>query len=86
MSSDLPPPQGRVALSLGSYCCDCHHFRGAAGSRKANKPASHCAPKAINYRAVQPPSMSRVCPVMSEAAGEARKTTAPATSMGSPIR
>jgi hypothetical protein len=42
--------------------------------------------KAINYRAVQPPSMSKVCPVMSDAAGEARKTTAPATSMGSPIR
>jgi hypothetical protein len=30
--------------------------------------------------------MSRVCPVISEAAGEARKTTTPATSIGSPIR
>src|SRR3984893_3154891 len=38
------------------------------------------------YLAVQPPSMSRVCPVMSEAADEAKNTTAPATSMGSPMR
>lgn len=39
-----------------------------------------------DYLAVQPPSTSSVVPVMSEAAGEARKTTAPATSIGSPIR
>src|ERR1700733_11343828 len=39
-----------------------------------------------HQRAVQPPSITNVCPVMSEAAGEARKTTAPATSIGSPMR
>src|SRR5258708_32697984 len=38
------------------------------------------------YRAVQPPSMSRVWPVMSDAAGDARKITAPVTSAGSPMR
>ena len=32
------------------------------------------------------PSMSNVAPVTSEAAGDARKMTAPATSTGSPIR
>jgi len=42
--------------------------------------------KTINYRAVQLPSMSKVCPVMSDAAGEERKTRAPTTSMGAPIR
>src|SRR5580704_5972705 len=41
---------------------------------------------AYHQRAVQPPSITRVCPVMREAAGEARKTTAPATSIGSPMR
>src|SRR5690242_2462359 len=38
------------------------------------------------YRAVQPPSIISVSPVISDAAGEARKTTAPATSIGSPMR
>src|SRR5689334_11000921 len=38
------------------------------------------------YCAVQPPSIRMVSPVMREAAGEARNTTAPATSMGSPMR
>lgn len=38
------------------------------------------------YLAVQPPSISIVCPVIRDAAGEARNTTAPATSMGSPMR
>src|SRR6202041_570674 len=37
-------------------------------------------------RAVQPPSMRIVWPVIREAAGEARKTTAPETSTGSPMR
>jgi hypothetical protein len=46
----------------------------AAGSHRRKRLG-----KAINYRAVQPPSMSKVCPVMSDAAGEARKTTAPLT-------
>src|SRR5688572_16133501 len=40
----------------------------------------------VFQRAVQPPSMRIVSPVMSEAAGEARNTTTPATSIGSPIR
>src|ERR1700726_940227 len=39
-----------------------------------------------NYLAVQPPSMSMVWPVMRDAAGDARNTTAPATSIGSPMR
>ena len=39
----------------------------------------------LPHRAVQPPSTSSVVPVISDAAGEARKTTAPATSIGSPI-
>ena len=38
------------------------------------------------YLDVQPPSINSVCPVIRAAAGEARNTTAPATSMGSPIR
>src|SRR2546426_11898237 len=37
-------------------------------------------------RAVQPPSTRIVAPVISAAAGEARKTTTPATSLGLPIR
>ena len=37
-------------------------------------------------RAVQPPSISSVCPVISDAASEARNTTASATSRGSPMR
>src|SRR5271165_7551365 len=41
---------------------------------------------AEHQRAVQPPSITSVWPVMREAAGEARKTTAPATSIGSPMR
>src|SRR5215472_3000905 len=41
---------------------------------------------AFDYRAVQPPSIRMVSPVISDAAGEARKTTAPATSIGSPMR
>src|SRR5262249_11173809 len=39
-----------------------------------------------DQRIVQPPSTGSVCPVISDAAGEQRKTTAPATSSGSPIR
>ena len=39
-----------------------------------------------SYRAVHPPSITSVCPVINEAAGEARNTTAPDTSTGSPIR
>ena len=38
------------------------------------------------YRAVHPPSIKIVSPVINDAAGEARNTTAPATSIGSPIR
>src|SRR5215212_699604 len=40
----------------------------------------------LHQRAVQPPSMSSVSPVIREAAGEARNTTALATSIGSPMR
>src|SRR5439155_20459211 len=40
----------------------------------------------VGQRAVHPPSMSTVSPVMSDAAGEARNTTTPATSTGSPTR
>ena len=40
----------------------------------------------LTYRAVQPPSITSVSPVISEAAGEQRNTTAPATSSGSPTR
>src|SRR6185503_3829103 len=43
-------------------------------------------PRGDGHRAVQPPSMRTVWPVISDAAGDARKTTAPATSIGSPIR
>ena len=39
-----------------------------------------------DYRAVQPPSMTMVWPVISDAAGEARNTTAPDTSIGLPMR
>ncbi len=39
-----------------------------------------------NYCAVHPPSTSSVWPVIIEAAGEARNTTAPATSTGWPTR
>src|SRR6266566_6421324 len=45
-----------------------------------------CATERYNYRAVQPPSIRIVWPVISEAALEAKNTTAPATSIGSPIR
>src|SRR5258706_13346006 len=38
-----------------------------------------------NYTAVQPPSTINVVPVISEAAGDARNSTAFATSFGSPI-
>src|ERR1051326_3511651 len=38
------------------------------------------------YRAVHPPSMRIVSPVIRDAALEARNTTAPATSIGSPMR
>src|SRR5580700_3865493 len=38
------------------------------------------------YRAVHPPSIKIVSPVINDAAEEARNTTAPATSIGSPIR
>ena len=41
---------------------------------------------AADYRAVHPPSMMMVCPVIIDAAGEARNTTAPDTSTGWPIR
>src|SRR5712691_3267134 len=40
----------------------------------------------MNYQAVQPPSTSRLDPVTSPAAGEARKTTAEATSSTVPSR
>src|SRR6185437_8599724 len=39
-----------------------------------------------SQRIVQPPSITSVSPVISAAAGEHRKTAAPATSSGSPIR
>src|ERR1700740_3420088 len=39
-----------------------------------------------DYTAVQPPSIKMVCPVISEAAGEARNITAPVTSTGSASR
>src|SRR4029453_19375582 len=38
------------------------------------------------YRAVQPPSITKLAPVMRDAAGDARNTTAPATSSIRPIR
>src|SRR5258708_23678615 len=38
------------------------------------------------HLAVQPPSIIRVVPVMSDAAGDARQPTAPATSIGCPTR
>ena len=48
-----------------------------ARCRRRDRPA---------YLTVQPPSISSVWPVISDAAGDARKTTAPATSIGSPTR
>jgi hypothetical protein len=42
--------------------------------------------EALAQRAVQPPSTSSVTPLTRLAAGEARNTTAPATSTGSPMR
>ena len=38
------------------------------------------------YAAVQPPSITRLCPVMNEDASDARKTTPPAMSRGVPNR
>src|SRR3954462_12696885 len=40
----------------------------------------------LAQRAVNPPSISNVAPLMSAAAGDARNTTAPHTSAGSPTR
>src|SRR5438477_10625383 len=40
---------------------------------------------ALLYKVVHPPSINRVVPVISDAAGEARNNTAFATSFGSPI-
>src|SRR5882724_8403909 len=45
-----------------------------------------CATQRYNYRAVQPPSIRIVWPVINAAELEARNTTAPATSIGSPMR
>ena len=52
------------------------------------RPARHSPPttRRFLYRAVHPPSINIVSPVISDAAGDARNTTAPATSTGSPMR
>lgn len=51
----------------------------SVGHRRRRRPGAA-------QRAVQPPSINSVAPVIRLAAGDARNTTAPATSIGSPIR
>ena len=50
------------------------------------RPRARASPDTYYCVAVIPPSTNRSCPVMNEEAGPARNSTAPAQSIGSPIR
>src|SRR5271157_278647 len=62
-------------------------FATPANASAAVKHSAFVSTKQFLFqRAVQPPSINSVCPVIKDAAEEHRNTTAPATSTGSPTR
>ena len=61
----------------------CARARTATGNLVTPQMLSEAV---LAYLAVHPPSMRMVSPVIRDAAREARNTTTPATSIGSPIR
>ena len=68
------PPKGK----------QCASQKQKKGEKKQKKTAPECPSLAAHM--AKPPSTPRICPVMKEASGEARNSTAAATSSGRPKR
>ena len=73
---------GRHAAEIG---CELRAANEHGGCSEDSKHG-HCIYVGPIWPSVSPPSITMICPVISLAAGERRKTTAPAQSSGSPRR
>jgi hypothetical protein len=87
-SQDRPPTPDPPLQARKQSCLFRLRVRGQRTLIGSHEPARASLLDSLpaSYRAVQPPSIRIVSPVISDAAGDARNTTAPATSMGSPMR